>query len=145
MSEQFCSFGEITSVRIIRPTKEIPADLRNHTSKHPELGVQTCVVLDFADTSAAQVLHWLGYLLYGPQLKAILTCKEVQAAVVPSCGLIHGKIGKTISAEIMTPPAAGQGPGDVITSPTLLVTPWCGVSRNPSIFRDSTWRLGFSW
>jgi len=110
MSEQFCSFGEITSVRIIRPTKEIPADLRNHTSKHPELGVQTCVVLDFADTSAAQVLHWLGYLLYGPKLKAILTCKEVQAAVVPSCGLIHGKIGKTISAEIVTPqrPAKGQ-------------------------------------
>nr|XP_002130806.2 la-related protein 6 isoform X1 [Ciona intestinalis] len=52
VSEQFRSFGELTTVRIIRPGKEVPVDLRNHTTKHPELGVQTCVVVEFESTDA---------------------------------------------------------------------------------------------
>ncbi|XP_076818071.1 la-related protein 6-like isoform X2 [Clavelina lepadiformis] len=54
MSEQFRLFGELTTVRIIRPDKEVPLDLRNHTSKHPELGTTTCVVVEFENTEAAQ-------------------------------------------------------------------------------------------
>ena len=56
MSEQFRLFGELTTVRIIRPDKEVPLDLRNHTSKHPELGTTTCVVVEFENTEAAQVM-----------------------------------------------------------------------------------------
>nr|CAB3263389.1 la-related protein 6 [Phallusia mammillata] len=54
VSEQFKSFGELTTVRIIRPSKEVPVDLRNHTTKHPELGTHTCVVIEFESTDAAQ-------------------------------------------------------------------------------------------
>uniref|UniRef100_H2ZQW1 HTH La-type RNA-binding domain-containing protein n=1 Tax=Ciona savignyi TaxID=51511 RepID=H2ZQW1_CIOSA len=53
VSEQFHEFGELTTVRIIRGGKEVPQDLRNHTTKHPELGVQCCVVVEFESTDAA--------------------------------------------------------------------------------------------
>ena len=55
MSEQFQPFGELTTVRIIRPDVEVPADLRNHMGKHPELGTRTCVVVEYENTDSAQV------------------------------------------------------------------------------------------
>ena len=42
---------------MIRPGKEIPLDLRNHTAKHPEIGGQTCVVVEFDKTEDCQMAH----------------------------------------------------------------------------------------
>lgn len=54
ISEQFRGFGELSTVRIIRAGKEVPVDLRNHTTKHPELGTQTCAVVEFENVENAQ-------------------------------------------------------------------------------------------
>lgn len=54
ISEQFRGFGELSTVRIIKAGKEVPADLRNHTTKHPELGTQNCAVVEFENVENAQ-------------------------------------------------------------------------------------------
>ena len=55
ISEQFRGFGELSTVRIIKSGKEVPVDLRNHTTKHPELGTQNCAVVEFENVENAQV------------------------------------------------------------------------------------------
>ena len=57
ISEIFRPFGCLSTVRLIRPGKEIPLDLRNHTAKHPEIGGQTCVVVEFDKTEDCQMAH----------------------------------------------------------------------------------------
>lgn len=54
VSEKFREFGQLTTIRIIRPASEVPADLRNHMTKHPELGQSLCVVIEFETTEGAQ-------------------------------------------------------------------------------------------
>lgn len=41
----------------------MPVDLRNHMSKHPELGVSLCVVVEFETTEQAQVEKNLNSIL----------------------------------------------------------------------------------
>ncbi|XP_039252050.2 la-related protein 6-like [Styela clava] len=53
VSEKFREFGQLTTIRIIRPSMEVPADLRNHMTKHPELGQSLCVVIEFETTDGA--------------------------------------------------------------------------------------------
>ncbi|XP_062869291.1 la-related protein 6b [Trichomycterus rosablanca] len=43
----FSSHGAITSLRILRPGKEIPAELKRYTRKHPELGRKLCAVVEY--------------------------------------------------------------------------------------------------
>lgn len=43
----FSSHGTITSLRILRPGKEIPAELKRYTKKHPELGRKICAVVEY--------------------------------------------------------------------------------------------------
>ncbi|KAI4904220.1 hypothetical protein NFI96_031753, partial [Prochilodus magdalenae] len=43
----FGSYGTITSLRILRPGKEIPAELRRYTKKHTELGRKLCAVVEY--------------------------------------------------------------------------------------------------
>jgi len=57
ISEIFRPFGCLSTVRLIRPGKEIPLDLRNHTAKHPEIGGQTCVVVEFDRTEDCQMAY----------------------------------------------------------------------------------------
>lgn len=57
ISEIFRPFGCLSTVRLIRPGKEVPLDLRNHTAKHPEIGGQTCVVVEFDRTEDCQMAY----------------------------------------------------------------------------------------
>ncbi|CAG5098169.1 Oidioi.mRNA.OKI2018_I69.XSR.g15428.t1.cds [Oikopleura dioica] len=50
----FRKFGSLSTVRLIRPGKEVPLDLRNHVAKHPELGQSTCAVVEFDKTEECQ-------------------------------------------------------------------------------------------
>lgn len=50
----FRQFGSLSTVRLIRPGKEVPLDLRNHVAKHPELGQSTCAVVEFDKTEECQ-------------------------------------------------------------------------------------------
>lgn len=43
----FGSYGTITSLRILRPGKEIPAELKRYAKKHAELGRKLCAVVEY--------------------------------------------------------------------------------------------------
>lgn len=43
----FGSYGAITSLRILRPGKEIPAELKRYAKKHIELGRKLCAVVEY--------------------------------------------------------------------------------------------------
>ncbi|XP_058257587.1 la-related protein 6b isoform X2 [Hemibagrus wyckioides] len=43
----FGSYGAITSLRILRPGKEIPAELKRYAKKHIELGRKLCAVIEY--------------------------------------------------------------------------------------------------
>ncbi|XP_026852152.1 la-related protein 6b [Electrophorus electricus] len=43
----FGLYGTITSLRILRPGKEVPAELRRYAKKHAELGRKLCAVVEF--------------------------------------------------------------------------------------------------
>lgn len=54
LSTRFQTFGKLTTLRIVHAGKEVPLDLRNHTIKHPELGTNLCVVVEYDSTEDAQ-------------------------------------------------------------------------------------------
>ncbi|XP_028856008.1 la-related protein 6b [Denticeps clupeoides] len=43
----FCSYGNITSLRVLRPGKEMPSELKRYAKKHPELGRILCAVVEY--------------------------------------------------------------------------------------------------
>ncbi|KAF7703747.1 la-related protein 6b [Silurus meridionalis] len=43
----FGSHGTITSLRILRPGKEVPAELKRYSKKHTELGRKLCAVVEY--------------------------------------------------------------------------------------------------
>ncbi|XP_051768648.1 la-related protein 6b [Ctenopharyngodon idella] len=43
----FSPYGTISSLRILRPGKEIPAELKRYTKKHLELGRKVCAVVEY--------------------------------------------------------------------------------------------------
>ncbi|XP_067243540.1 la-related protein 6b [Chanodichthys erythropterus] len=43
----FSPYGTISSLRILRPGKEIPAELKRYTKKHVELGRKVCAVVEY--------------------------------------------------------------------------------------------------
>lgn len=53
VSEMFSKCGEIELIRIVRPGKTIPDDLRSYFSKHPELETETSAVVAFETMAAA--------------------------------------------------------------------------------------------
>ncbi|KAL4617681.1 hypothetical protein GN956_G21310 [Arapaima gigas] len=56
----FSPFGTINSVRIIRPGREIPPEVKRYGSKYPELKSQECVLVEFEDVEvAARAYHQL--------------------------------------------------------------------------------------
>ncbi|XP_067286944.1 la-related protein 6b isoform X2 [Pseudorasbora parva] len=50
----FVPYGTISSLRILRPGKEIPAELKRYTKKHLELGRKVCAVVEFEDLEATR-------------------------------------------------------------------------------------------
>jgi len=49
----FRAYGEIGLVRLLRPGKEVPSDLRNYATQVPDIGDSLCAVVDFEGSDAA--------------------------------------------------------------------------------------------
>ncbi|CAH1796683.1 unnamed protein product [Owenia fusiformis] len=47
ISQLFSKCGDIALIRILKPGKTVPQDVKKHTSKHPEIGTSTCAVVEF--------------------------------------------------------------------------------------------------
>ncbi|CAG2224209.1 LARP6 [Mytilus edulis] len=47
VAEVFSKCGEVSLIRILRPGKTIPQDVKKHANKHPEIGTTTCAVIEF--------------------------------------------------------------------------------------------------
>ncbi|XP_069832287.1 la-related protein 6-like [Dendropsophus ebraccatus] len=50
----FSSYGVITSVRIIKPGKEIPYDVKKYLSKYPELAMRNCALVEYESLEGAR-------------------------------------------------------------------------------------------
>jgi hypothetical protein len=53
LTSKFSKFGEIGLVRILKPGKEIPSDLRNYATQVPDIGKSMCAVVDFEQSESA--------------------------------------------------------------------------------------------
>ncbi len=47
VADLFSGCGEISLIRILRPGKNIPPDVKKHINKHPEIGQTVCAVIEF--------------------------------------------------------------------------------------------------
>lgn len=47
VAEIFSKCGEVVLIRVIRPGKTVPPDVKKHASKHPEIGTTVCAVIEF--------------------------------------------------------------------------------------------------
>jgi len=54
VAELFKECGEITLIRVLRPGKTIPPDVKKHIMKHPELGNVVCAVVEFEQHESAK-------------------------------------------------------------------------------------------
>jgi la-related protein 6 len=54
VAELFSSCGEVVLLRILRPGKAIPPDVRKHINKHPEIGTTVCAVVEFENFESAK-------------------------------------------------------------------------------------------
>jgi hypothetical protein len=53
ITNMFSKYGEIGLVRILKPGKEIPSDLRNYATQVPDIGKSMCAVVDFEQSESA--------------------------------------------------------------------------------------------
>jgi len=53
LTSKFSKYGEIGLVRILKPGKEIPSDLRNYATQVPDIGKTMCAVVDFEQSESA--------------------------------------------------------------------------------------------
>ncbi|XP_064647137.1 la-related protein 6-like [Lineus longissimus] len=53
IAEIFKDCGEIALIRILRPGKTIPGDIKKYCNKHPEIGTSTCGVVEFENHESA--------------------------------------------------------------------------------------------
>jgi la-related protein 6 len=53
IAELFTECGEIALIRILRPGKTIPGDIKKYCNKHPEIGTSTCGVVEFENHESA--------------------------------------------------------------------------------------------
>ena len=54
VAEMFSQSGDIALVRILRPGKPLPQDVKKHLMKHPELGNTVCAVIEFEQHQSAK-------------------------------------------------------------------------------------------
>ncbi|XP_046350519.2 la-related protein 6-like [Haliotis rufescens] len=47
VAEIFSKCGEVVLIRVLRPGKTIPPDVKKHSAKHPEIGTTVCAVVEF--------------------------------------------------------------------------------------------------
>nr|XP_045016476.1 la-related protein 6 isoform X1 [Jaculus jaculus] len=53
----FGTFGVISSVRILKPGRELPPDVRRISSRYSQVGTQECAILEFEEVDAAIKAH----------------------------------------------------------------------------------------
>jgi hypothetical protein len=53
ITTMFREYGDIGLVRLLRPGKEVPSDLRNYATQVPDIGDSLCAVVDFESSEAA--------------------------------------------------------------------------------------------
>ncbi|GCC38388.1 hypothetical protein chiPu_0016902 [Chiloscyllium punctatum] len=53
----FGSFGTISSVRVLKPGRELPADVKRLSNRYSQLGVKECVIIEFEDVESAIKAH----------------------------------------------------------------------------------------
>ncbi|XP_075821741.1 la-related protein 6 isoform X2 [Microtus pennsylvanicus] len=53
----FGTFGVITSVRILKPGRELPPDIRRISSRYSQVGTQECAIVEFEEVEAAIKAH----------------------------------------------------------------------------------------
>jgi len=54
VAELFSKCGDIALVRVLRPGKSIPQDVKKHVNKHPEIGTTMCAVVEFEAHESAK-------------------------------------------------------------------------------------------
>ena len=54
IEERFLRYGEVSLVRILRPGKAVPPDVKPYRSKHPSLGTKLCIIVEFDSEEAAR-------------------------------------------------------------------------------------------
>lgn len=54
IAEQFSKFGEIALIRILRPGKQIPQDVKKHLAKHPDLANTIFAVIEYEKHESAK-------------------------------------------------------------------------------------------
>ncbi|XP_078388584.1 la-related protein 6a [Cetorhinus maximus] len=53
----FGLFGTISSVRVLKPGKELPADVKRLSNRYSQLGMKECVIVEFEDVESAIKAH----------------------------------------------------------------------------------------
>ncbi|CAB1317037.1 unnamed protein product [Coregonus sp. 'balchen'] len=53
----FSAHAAVASLRILRPGKELPKELRRHARRHAELGSRTCAVVEFETLEGARLAY----------------------------------------------------------------------------------------
>ncbi|KAM9428855.1 la-related protein 6-like isoform 2-T2 [Salvelinus alpinus] len=53
----FSAHAAVASLRILRPGKELPVELRRHARRHAELGRRTCAVVEFETLEGARLAY----------------------------------------------------------------------------------------
>ncbi|XP_071611128.1 la-related protein 6 isoform X1 [Heliangelus exortis] len=53
----FVTFGVISSVRILKPGRDLPADIKRVSNRYPQLGTQECAIIEFEEVDAAVRAH----------------------------------------------------------------------------------------
>ncbi|XP_058667280.1 la-related protein 6 [Ammospiza caudacuta] len=53
----FVTFGAISSVRILKPGRDLPSDIRRVSNRYTQLGTQQCAIIEFEEVEAAVRAH----------------------------------------------------------------------------------------
>ncbi|XP_015728075.1 la-related protein 6 isoform X3 [Coturnix japonica] len=53
----FVNFGVISSVRILKPGRDLPPDIRRFSSRYTQMGTQECAIVEFEEVDAAVQAH----------------------------------------------------------------------------------------
>lgn len=53
----FGSYGPIASVRVLRPGKDLPSDLKKLSGRYTQLGTEECAIVEFEEVEAAVKAH----------------------------------------------------------------------------------------
>ncbi|NWU89923.1 LARP6 protein, partial [Upupa epops] len=53
----FVTFGVISSVRIVKPGRDLPPDIRRISNRYAQLGTQQCAIIEFEEVDAAVRAH----------------------------------------------------------------------------------------